>query len=184
MSAETVGSVILWLIFLAIVVVIAVYLLRWLYRRSTKETAFVRTGFGGHPLGLLNRAVNSIRFGCQPDLPAVRPDHPDSLVADPFGHDRNEPQVKLSADERHGDAGGSTRGLDYGVPGTQPLLAERLPEDVAGHPVFGGPARIEELQLAPDARSGVIQLNCRERRRSRLRRVQVHIASKCRLRSE
>ena len=26
---------------------IAVYLLRWLYRRSTKETAFVRTGFLG-----------------------------------------------------------------------------------------------------------------------------------------
>ncbi|HEY3621615.1 MAG TPA: flotillin domain-containing protein [Roseiarcus sp.] len=47
MSAETVGSVILWLIVLAIVVVIAIYLLRWLYRRSTKETAFVRTGFGG-----------------------------------------------------------------------------------------------------------------------------------------
>jgi uncharacterized membrane protein YqiK len=47
MSAETVGSVILWLIVLAIVVVIAVYLMRWLYRRSTKETAFVRTGFGG-----------------------------------------------------------------------------------------------------------------------------------------
>jgi uncharacterized membrane protein YqiK len=47
MSAETVGSVILWLIVLAMVVVIAVYLLRWLYRRSTKETAFVRTGFGG-----------------------------------------------------------------------------------------------------------------------------------------
>ena len=47
MSAETVGSVILWLIVLAIVVVVAVYLLRWLYRRSTKETAFVRTGLGG-----------------------------------------------------------------------------------------------------------------------------------------
>src|SRR5882757_6147435 len=47
MSAETVGSVILWLIVLAIVVEIAIYLLRWLYRRSTKETAFVRTGFGG-----------------------------------------------------------------------------------------------------------------------------------------
>ena len=47
MSADTVGSVILWLIVLAIVVVIAVYLLRWLYRRSTKETAFVRTGLGG-----------------------------------------------------------------------------------------------------------------------------------------
>ena len=47
MSAEFVGSAILWLIVLAIVVAIAVYLLRWLYRRSTKETAFVRTGFGG-----------------------------------------------------------------------------------------------------------------------------------------
>src|SRR5260370_5884225 len=47
MAAETFGSVILWLIVVAVLVVIAVYLLRWLYRRSTKETAFVRTGFGG-----------------------------------------------------------------------------------------------------------------------------------------
>src|SRR5262249_61784151 len=46
-NAETAGSVILWLIVLVVVIVIAVYLLRWLYRRSTKETAFVRTGFGG-----------------------------------------------------------------------------------------------------------------------------------------
>src|SRR5574340_704063 len=38
MSAEYLGSAILWLIVVAIVVVIAVYLLRWLYRRSTKET--------------------------------------------------------------------------------------------------------------------------------------------------
>jgi uncharacterized membrane protein YqiK len=47
MGNEILGTIILWLIVLAIVVVIAVYLLRWLYRRSTKETAFVRTGFGG-----------------------------------------------------------------------------------------------------------------------------------------
>jgi uncharacterized membrane protein YqiK len=47
MGAETFGSLILSLIVLAIVIVVAVYLLRWLYRRSTKETAFVRTGFGG-----------------------------------------------------------------------------------------------------------------------------------------
>ncbi|MBV8473558.1 MAG: flotillin family protein [Hyphomicrobiales bacterium] len=47
MGAETLGAVILWLIVLAIVVVVAVYLLRWLYRRSTKEVAFVRTGLGG-----------------------------------------------------------------------------------------------------------------------------------------
>jgi len=47
MVAQTLGSLILWLIILAIAIVIAVYLLRWLYQRSTKETAFVRTGFGG-----------------------------------------------------------------------------------------------------------------------------------------
>lgn len=47
MGAEFLGALILWLIVAAIVVVIAVYLLRWLYRRSTKEIAFVRTGLGG-----------------------------------------------------------------------------------------------------------------------------------------
>ncbi|MBV9217839.1 MAG: flotillin family protein, partial [Methylobacteriaceae bacterium] len=47
MTTQILGDVILWLIALAIVVVIAVYLLRWLYRRSTKDTAFVRTGFLG-----------------------------------------------------------------------------------------------------------------------------------------
>ncbi|MEX0407880.1 flotillin domain-containing protein [Aquibium sp. LZ166] len=47
MAAQTFGAFLLWLIILAIVVVIAVYILRWLYRRSTKETAFVRTGFLG-----------------------------------------------------------------------------------------------------------------------------------------
>ncbi|MEI5680739.1 flotillin domain-containing protein [Mesorhizobium sp. CCNWLW179-1] len=47
MAAQTFGALLLWLIIVAIVVVIAVYILRWLYRRSTKETAFVRTGFMG-----------------------------------------------------------------------------------------------------------------------------------------
>jgi len=47
MAADTLGQVILWLIVLAVLVVIAVYLLRWLYRRSTKEIVFVRTGLGG-----------------------------------------------------------------------------------------------------------------------------------------
>ena len=45
MDAQTFGAFLLWLIIAAVVVVIAVYVLRWLYRRSTKETAFVRTGF-------------------------------------------------------------------------------------------------------------------------------------------
>ncbi len=47
MAAQTFGTFLLWLIIAAIVVAIAVYILRWLYRRSTKETAFVRTGFLG-----------------------------------------------------------------------------------------------------------------------------------------
>src|SRR3954468_2869053 len=47
MAAQTFGTFLLWLILAAIVVAIAVYVLRWLYRRSTKETAFVRTGFLG-----------------------------------------------------------------------------------------------------------------------------------------
>lgn len=47
MNAQLLGTFILWLIVVAILVVIGVYLLRWLYRRSTKETTFVRTGFGG-----------------------------------------------------------------------------------------------------------------------------------------
>ena len=47
MGAQTLGAVILWLIVAIAFLVVAVYLLRWLYRRSTKEIAFVRTGFGG-----------------------------------------------------------------------------------------------------------------------------------------
>jgi len=47
MSANMFGELLLWLIGIAIAIVILVYLLRWLYRRSTKETAFVRTGFLG-----------------------------------------------------------------------------------------------------------------------------------------
>ena len=47
MSANTLGTVLLWLIGLAVAIVILVYIMRWLYRRSTKETAFVRTGFLG-----------------------------------------------------------------------------------------------------------------------------------------
>lgn len=47
MAAQTFGTFILWLIIVAIVVAVLVYILRWLYRRSTKETAFVRTGFLG-----------------------------------------------------------------------------------------------------------------------------------------
>jgi len=47
MTGALIGSIILWLIVAIIAIVVIVYLLNWLYHRSTKEEAFVRTGFGG-----------------------------------------------------------------------------------------------------------------------------------------
>jgi uncharacterized membrane protein YqiK len=47
MSGATIGTIVVTVIILAIVIAIAVYLMNWLYRRSSKEVAFVRTGLGG-----------------------------------------------------------------------------------------------------------------------------------------
>jgi len=47
MTGAQFGQFILALIGIALVVAIAVWLLNWLYLRSSKERAFVRTGFGG-----------------------------------------------------------------------------------------------------------------------------------------
>ncbi|SMF54948.1 Uncharacterized membrane protein YqiK, contains Band7/PHB/SPFH domain [Tistlia consotensis] len=47
MSGATIGWIVLGLIVLVVVIGVVVWLLNWLYRRSTKETAFVRTGWGG-----------------------------------------------------------------------------------------------------------------------------------------
>ncbi len=47
MSWQVVGSIIVLIVIAVIVIAIAAWLLHWLYRRSSKETAFVRTGFGG-----------------------------------------------------------------------------------------------------------------------------------------
>ena len=47
MTVGLIGSLILWLIVAIVVITVAVYLLHWLYHRSTKELAFVRTGLGG-----------------------------------------------------------------------------------------------------------------------------------------
>ena len=52
MSGSQFGSFILGLIVLAIVVGIAVWLMHWLYLRSSKERAFVRTGLGGQKVVL------------------------------------------------------------------------------------------------------------------------------------
>src|SRR5216117_3363202 len=47
MTGAQLGAVILLLVVAAIIVAIAVWLMHWLYLRSSKERAFVRTGFGG-----------------------------------------------------------------------------------------------------------------------------------------
>src|SRR5580765_7552569 len=47
MSGETIGTIVVTVIILAIIIAIAVYFMNWLYRRSSKEVAFVRTGLGG-----------------------------------------------------------------------------------------------------------------------------------------
>ena len=47
MSGILIGQAILWLIVAIVVIAIAVYLVNWLYHRSSKEVSFVRTGFMG-----------------------------------------------------------------------------------------------------------------------------------------
>ena len=47
MSGQIIGQLILWLIVAIIIVFIVYWVMHWLYRRSTKEIAFVRTGFLG-----------------------------------------------------------------------------------------------------------------------------------------
>jgi uncharacterized membrane protein YqiK len=52
MSWQVIGSIIVLIVIAVIVIAIGAWLLHWLYRRSSKETAFVRTGFGGQKVVL------------------------------------------------------------------------------------------------------------------------------------
>src|ERR1700740_2878795 len=47
MSGTLVGELILWLIIAIVAIAIFVYLVNWLYHRSSKEVSFVRTGLFG-----------------------------------------------------------------------------------------------------------------------------------------
>ncbi len=47
MTGTLIGTILLWLVVAVVVIAVVVWLLNWLYHRSTKETAFVRTGLGG-----------------------------------------------------------------------------------------------------------------------------------------
>ena len=41
MTTELIGAIFSWVIVAIIVITIIVYLLKWLYRRSTKQVAFI-----------------------------------------------------------------------------------------------------------------------------------------------
>src|ERR1041384_2501038 len=47
MSGVLIGQLILWLIIAVIAIAVVVYLVNWLYHRSSKEVSFVRTGLFG-----------------------------------------------------------------------------------------------------------------------------------------
>jgi uncharacterized membrane protein YqiK len=47
MSGETLGWIVFWVIVIAIAIAIGIWAMNRLYRRSSKETSFVRTGLGG-----------------------------------------------------------------------------------------------------------------------------------------
>ena len=47
MNITSGADIIAVIILIALAIAIIVYLLHWLYRRSSKEIAFVRTGMGG-----------------------------------------------------------------------------------------------------------------------------------------
>ena len=57
MTGAQFGAFVLALIGVAILVAIVVWLLNWLYLRSSKERAFVRTGFGGQKVVLNGGAL-------------------------------------------------------------------------------------------------------------------------------
>src|SRR5205807_1204603 len=57
MTGAQLGQVILALIAVAALVAIVAWLLNWLYLRSSKERAFVRTGFGGQKVVLNGGAL-------------------------------------------------------------------------------------------------------------------------------
>src|SRR6201984_463594 len=63
MSGILVGQLILWLIVAIIAIVIIVYIVNWLYHRSSKEVSFVRTGFLGESVVINGGVITRVRVG-------------------------------------------------------------------------------------------------------------------------
>ena len=68
MSWQGVGILVVLIVVAAVLIAIGVWLLHWLYRRSSKETSFVRTGFGGQKV-----VMNGGAFVLPPCLHSMGP---------------------------------------------------------------------------------------------------------------
>ena len=118
MTGQLIGQLILWLIAAVIVVFIIYWVMHWLYRRSTKEVAFVRTGFLGEKVVIDGGAfvwpiihditpvsMNSLQL-------AVTREKEDALIT------KDRLRVDVDAEfyvtGKTGPAGGFAGGIDFG----------------------------------------------------------------------
>jgi len=72
MTGAQFGSFLLGVVVVAIVVAIGVWLLHWLYLRSSKERSFVRTGLGGQKV-VLDGGKSKVSVRLDPETPAKKP---------------------------------------------------------------------------------------------------------------
>ena len=151
MSGQLIGALILWLIVAIIAIAIVVYLVNWLYRRSSKEAAFVRTGLLGekvvidggafvlpiiHDITPVNMNVLQMRVHPRPGRRHhhPRPDagrHRCRLLCARSRHHRGGVARGLDARPAHHAAGDAARAAVRQVRLGDPL--GRLRDDDGGH---------------------------------------------------
>jgi len=96
MSGNLVGELILWLIVAIVAIVIGVYIVNWLYHRSSKEVSFVRTGFLGERV-----VINGGAFV----LPFIHDYTPVNMNVLPMGIVRSRQDAVITRDRMRVDIG-------------------------------------------------------------------------------
>ncbi|MGY3411232.1 putative membrane protein YqiK [Bradyrhizobium sp. GM5.1] len=94
MSGTLVGELILWLIVAVVVIVVGVYIVNWLYHRSSKETSFVRTGLLGERV-----VINGGAFV----LPFIHDYTPVNMNVQPMGIVRSRQDAVITRDRMRVD---------------------------------------------------------------------------------
>ena len=94
MTTEVIGSIVSWLIIAVIVIVVLAYLLNWFYHRSSKQVAFVRTGFGGEKVVINGGALV---------LPIIHEVTPVNLNVVRIQVDRNREEAIITRDRMRVD---------------------------------------------------------------------------------